>query len=333
MKDFSNENVGKEYKKLKNLFFIGLFCYALAVAILAWSAFKGEEKPKELPSVHELIVNKDSGEKEGYIDVTGEPYRFAYYEGNSNYFYFVPDKDYIYVVRMSSSDYTKLKSATDENPIKISGKTKTLKTDIKKLGIEAWNETVEKDKKLSLADFDDWFGAVYLDLSAPTDEETKTSVAYIFVFLAAIFGLAFTLTGGIATWRFKRKIKKLSNEEKEKIDKEMNDKDAFYYKNAHMYLTKNYIVNFASTFEAIPYKNIIWVYKYELRQNGIKTQQSVKVMTKDGKTHVIATLSGLTKKAKDVFDEILETVATRSTNALIGYTKENRNKVKEKIEK
>jgi len=118
-----------------------------------------------------------------------------------------------------------------------------------------------------------------------------------------------------------------------KIDKEMNDPEAFYYKNAHTYLTKNYIVNFMSTFEAIPYKDVIWVYKYELRQNGIKSQQNVQVMTRDGKNHAIATLTGLTKKANDVFNEILETVAERCTNALIGYTKENRAKVNELIVK
>ena len=56
-------------------------------------------------------------------------------------------------------------------------------------------------------------------------------------------------------------------------------------------------------------------------------------MTKDGKTHVVANLTGLTKKAKEMFDEILETIVKNSPNALIGYTKENRNKVKEKIEK
>ena len=151
--------------------------------------------------------------------------------------------------------------------------------------------------------------------------------------LLALFGFGFGAYGGICALSFKRKVNKLTTEQREQIDKEMNDPDAFYYKNAHTYLTKNYIVNFMSTFEAIPYKEVIWVYKYELRQNGIKSQQSVQVMTKDGKTHAIATLTGLTKKANDVFNEILETVAQRSTNALIGYTKENREKVKGKIVK
>lgn len=329
MKDFSNENVGKEYSKFKNMLFIGLFCYVLAAAVLAWGALKGESDPV---STHELIINNSKEGTAGYIDVVGEPARFAYYQGEANYFYFVYDKEnFIYVVRMTSSEYSKLKGATEENPIRITGTTKTLKSDIKKLGIEYYNEGVDKDKQLSLADFDDWFGAVYLDTSAPMSD-TMTVVIVIAV-VVVFMGLGFTLAGGLAVRRFKKKIERIPEEERQKIDKEMNDKDAFYYKNAHTYLTKNYIINFASTFEAIPYKDVIWVYKYELRQNGIKSQQSVQVMTKDGKVHPIATLTGLTKKANDVFNEILETVAKNCTNALVGYTKENRSKVKEMIVK
>ncbi len=328
MKDFSNQNVGKEYNKFKNMLYVGLACYVLAIVVICWGYFK---KPGEGESLHDLILNNPVSNKVGYLDVVDEPYAFAYYPGETSKFYFTFDQDYIYVVKMNSNDYNKLKKATKENPIRISGTTKEVPSDIKKLGIEAYNKDVDKDKKLTLADFDNWFGAVYIDMTAST--VGTQDIAIIIAVLVAIFGISFTLAGGLAVRRFKKKVEKISPEERQKIDKEMNDKEAFYYKNAHTYLTKNYIINFMSTFEAIKYQDVIWVYKYELRQNGVKTQQSVQVMTRDGKNHTIATLNGLTKKAKDVFNEILETIAARSSNALIGYTKENREKVKELIVK
>lgn len=328
MKDFTNEHVGKEYNKFKNMLLIGVAFYVLAIVVICWAYFKG---PDEGVSLHDLILNNPVSNKVGYLDTVSEPYAFAYYPGETSKFYFVMDNDYIYVAKMNSNDYNRLKSATEENPIRISGTTKEVPSDIKKLGIDAYNKGIDKDEQLSLSDFDSWFGAVYIDMTASA--MGTQDIAVVVAAFIAIFGLSFTLAGGLAVRRFKKKVNKLSLEERQKIDKEMNDKDAFYYKNAHTYLTKNYIVNFMSTFEAILYKDVIWVYKYELRQNGVKTQQSVQVMTRDGKTHTIATLNGLTKKAKDVFDEILESIASRCTGALIGYNKENRTKVKELIVK
>lgn len=328
MKDFSNEKVGKEYSKFKNMLFIGLFFYVLAVAIICWGYFKGDTEGE---SLHEIIINNPVEKKKGYIDVVDELYNFAYYKGDPSEFYFALDKDYFYVIKMNKSKVNQFKNASEENPIRITGITKKVPSDIKKLAIEYYNEGVDKDKQLKVSDFDSWFGAVYIDLEA--QDLNNADIAYVIAGLVMIFGFAFTVAGGLAVRRFKKKVERLEPEERQKIDKEMNDPEAFYYKNAHTYLTKNYIVNFMSTFEAIPYKEVIWVYKFELRQNGIKSQQSIQVMTKDGKNHTIATLTALTKKANDVFNEILETVAERSTNALIGYTKENREKVKEKIVK
>lgn len=328
MKDFSNENVGKEYNKFKNMLFIGLACYLLAIIVIAWGCTKNDEGT----NLHELILNNPKEGSVGYIDVIGEAANFAYYPNDSNEFYFVLDKEYIYVVKMSKKNANALKVATEESPRRISGVTKKVPSDIKKLAIKYYNSALENDEdKLENSDFDNWFGTIYIDL-----EETPLGMKEISILIAvlvAFFGIGFSLAGGLAVRRFKKKIERISPEERQKIDKEMNDKDAFYYKNAHTYLTKHYIINFMSTFEAIKYEDVIWVYKYELRQNGIKSQQSVQVMTRDGKVHPIATLTGLTKKANDVFNEILETVAKNCDKALIGYTKENREKVKTLIVK
>lgn len=329
MKDFTNENVSKEYTKYKNMFLIGLFFYALAIVVICWGYFK---TPSDGDSMKDLTLNNPVENKTAYIDAHGvSP---AFYKAGTLGYYFVIDDEYFYVVKMTESKYNEVKEASDENIIRLVGGTKSANTltSMKSNAIKAYNTLLSADEtKLTTNDYDNEFSSIYLDMDASTME--AKDIAIVIAALVALFGFSFTIAGGLTMRRFKKKIEKLTEEERHKIDKEMNDKDAFYYKNAHTYLTKNYIVNFSNTFEAIPYKDVIWVYKYELRRNGMKAQQNVQVMTKDGKNHAIATLSGLTKKANDVFNEILETVAKNCTNALVGYTKENRNKVKELIVK
>ena len=334
MKKFKNENVSKEYNKTKNILYIGLFIVVLAIIFIVYAALKDEEK--EAVSLLEMNMTGDVSGEEAYIDIATEPVNFAYYEGDAAEFYLVyewneeKEESYLFVVKMSDENYEKLVSATEENPIRITGTTVTVPSDIKQLAIDALNEINETDE-FTISDFDNYFGTVYLDLEKTA--MSTSEVIIVFAVIGGLVGLILMIAGGINTHRFQKNIKNLNEEEFAKIEAEMEDKDAFYYKNARTYLTKNYIINFNGAFTAIPYQNIIWVYKYEYRQNGLKTQQNIRIMTKDGKTHVVANLTGLTKKAKDVFDEILETIVKNSPNALIGYTKENKDKVKEKIEK
>lgn len=327
MRDFTNERVSKEYNKLKIMFYIGAGLVVLASVVFGWYAMQ------DTKSMHQLILDVSKEGQTAHINATHLSDYFAYYPGKRDKFYFAMDEeDYMYIVRMSPSSYTKISNKIDtEKTYKMEGVTKNIPSDIKKIALEVYNEILEEEDQLTIDDFENYFGAIYLDLES-SKVEPNDIILVIMVFLG-LFGFGFGLYGGVGVWRFKRKINKLTFDERQEIDKEMNEEDAFYYSNAHLYLTDNYIVNFASTFDAIQYKDIIWVYKFVQRRNGIKASQSVVVMTKNGKTHTIATLNGLTKKAKDVFDEILETIAKKSTNALIGYTSENRKNVKGKIEK
>ena len=109
----------------------------------------------------------------------------------------------------------------------------------------------------------------------------------------------------------------------EKLDNEMNDADAFYYEKTHLYLTKNYIINFQGRFKVIEYRDVIWMYAMNYRTNGIKTSQSINIMDVKGKVTSIATINIVTKGKKEIYDEIWNTIASKNTNILLGYTKEN----------
>ena len=115
------------------------------------------------------------------------------------------------------------------------------------------------------------------------------------------------------------------------IDAETLDKDAFYYEKLHLYLTPSYIILMNNTFKVISYEDIIWLYPFEQRVNGIKSSKSIMVVTNDGKTSNIVTVPAITKGRMEMFDEIFNTIANKNDETLIGYTSENAKIIKEQI--
>lgn len=331
MNGFSNEVVTKEYHRLRNMFFIGLFLVAVSIMFIVYGTFK--ERNIESISLADQMENGLQTDLYSYIDVNGQPFGFAYFEGEEDYyFYYVFDENYMYIVRMKDSTYESLfTDDTTKYPIRISGITKTIPEDIKEIAIDVYNEDLAGEYQITASDFTNYFNNIYLDAEALPLTDTELFV--ILGFIAFGVGVVILLCGVIMIVRYKKNIKKFSSEDVHKIDEELNDKDAFFYKNAHVALTKNYIVNFGNTFDAIDYKNIVWIYPYEIRQYGVKTCQSIQIMTKDGQMHSIANLATYTKKLQAIYDEIYETLVNKSVNALVGYSKENKQLVKEKLNK
>lgn len=118
-------------------------------------------------------------------------------------------------------------------------------------------------------------------------------------------------------------IKKIDGIKVNELDNEMNNSKSFYYSKVHLYLTENYIINFKGIFRAIKYSDILWMYPYEVRQNGVRTSKCIKILVNNTKTYIIATIGVYTKKSKAVYDEIWETIVRKNPNMLLGYTSEN----------
>ena len=78
---------------------------------------------------------------------------------------------------------------------------------------------------------------------------------------------------------------------------------------------------------------MLWIYPYELRYYGFKTAQSIYLITKDGKKHIIASMSVVTKSSKEAMEEIYQTILKKNPKILNGFTKENRQKIKELTKK
>ncbi len=324
MKYFENKNVDKVYQKTLNVLYVGLFLLVLGIILFGYSIFKGEEVQPTL--LDDILVNNPVEDAYGYIDIISEPVLFAEYGEGEKKAYFVEDEEYLYVVQMGDKKYNEIVS--QNYPVRVEGSTVWADNDLKEIAIETLNESLDEENQLLVSDYDDIFGSLTLDLD--TTPLFMNDWILIIGLVLGVIGLIVLLAFFISRICYQRGFKKISLEEKEKIKKEINDeKNAFYYKNARVYLTTNYVINLANRFEAISYKDIVWMYPYTLKYYGIKTYQSIMLVTKDKKNHTICYMNVLTKANKEIYEEIYETILQKNPKILNGFTKENKEKMKE----
>ncbi len=330
MKEVKSKQIQEILKKAKTNLVVWIIVLICAAAIMALSFFMSDLRKST--SLHEILAAGESPEnKLVHVEVSEKPYVFAYYPGDTTgKFYFLMDKEFMYVGFLSEKTFKELDvDSITENPVTVKGMTKKIPSDIKKLALEAYNEAVDKENKITSSEFADYFGLIYLD-------ETEVDYMQVILLLVGVIGWFAGLGGAISqvivVIRLNRTIKKFDEKEWETINKEMESDDAFYYKNAKLALTKNYLIDFAGGFKPIKYRDILWMYKYEYRYNGVKTQMSIILYTEDKKRHVVAALPGYTKKSKVVNEEIMETILKKNEKMLVGYTKENRNRMKEEYQ-
>lgn len=330
MKEVKSKQIQDILKKAKTNLIVWIIVAICSAAIMAISVFMDDFRKST--SLHEILAAGESPEnKLVHVEVSEKPYVFAYYPGdNTGKFYFLMDKEFMYVGFLSEKKFKELDvDSINENPVTVKGVTKKIPSDIKKLALEAYNEAVDKENKITSSEFGDYFGLIYLD-------ETEMDYMQVILILVGVIGwfagLCGTISQLIVVHRLKKTIKKFDETEWETINKEMESDDAFYYKNAKLALTKTYLIDFAGGFKPIKYRDILWMYRYEYRYNGIKTQMSIILYTEDKKRHVVAALPGYTKKSKEVNQEIMETIMKKNEKMLVGYTKENRNRMKEEYQ-
>ena len=317
---FTNEAVKKEFSKIKNYLWIGVLLIILSFVFLSLGDKRDSMDKKDALNMHNLIVDnlKDKTGKMGFINANNIPYKFAVYKDTTDAYYFVTDDKYIYFAYMDSDTFNGLNNKKIEKKAKkIIGITKETPDDIKKLAVSSYNEIVGNQNKITIDDYNDYFGSIYLDMTS------SNSGFYYLMFIAfLLIGFILLIIYVASNRKFKKGMKKLSDEELKEIDDELNSKDSFYYENAHLVLTKNYVVNLGASFSIIKYSDIIWLYPYVLRTRGVKSSESIIAVTNDAKRHSIANISMITKAKKEAFNEIFDTIASRNPDILVGYNRD-----------
>lgn len=325
----------KKIKKGKGYLIAAVIFLVLAGAfdLMMYFSYKSDMK-----NTVNLADVKEEG-KYASVDVAAMTDYFATndYSGVDHKTYFVYDNRYMYIVDLNEESRERLEEIynysynQDENAVapatvKLKGMTKEIPSDLKQIAIEAYNEIFGEDY-LNTINFSTYFGTVYLD----TYEDPMSDYLAILIFSVPfiIIGLTFLFT----YFRITNNTKKSKEKYADKWDKIMSEiDDAIYYKNARLYLTRNYLISYQNGLEIFDYKDIVWIYPHEYRYNGAVTQKSIFVVSKDSKAHKLATLS-TSKKNRVLFDELYNTLMNKIPDALKGYTKENIKAAKELYEK
>lgn len=332
MKRFTNGNIKKEYQKKYVGIVISILIIAVSFIFLYLEGKATEELNSEMIDLNSIIVGSESKvDKKSYINAESIPYKFAGYDDTTDSYYIVFDEKYMYITYMTEEQFEDLNNEDIyENPIRIEGITKTTTNDVKEIAIEAYNDNMENEEdKLTIDDFENYFGSIYLDMTVST---SSVSDIYLLIFVLLLFiGVIYLLVAIIQLIKFNSGIKKTDETQIDELDNEMNKDSAFYYEKAHLYLTDNYIINFGGTFRVIKYQDILWMYPFEQRVNGIKTAQSIRVLVNNGKTYTIASIELITKKKKEVFNEIFNTILSKNNQMLVGYTNENIKLMKDRV--
>lgn len=325
MNRVKNEKILKAYKGNVRLIIIGVVIFLLSFAFFYLGSQQDSKDTNNIVYLNELIENSgDKTGKKAYLNVSYLSPKVVVYDDTTDAYYIAADENYYYLVYMKESEANKLLNKDlSNNPEKIIGSSKSIPMDVEKITIEAYNEYFidEGDEKLNTTNFYKAFGDVYLDTT-----DTFSSTASIFMFLGVISfftGILLLVLGTIFTLTFKKNISKIEDYDLAKIEGEMDSSDSVFYSNNKLCLTPNYLVMLDAKFKAYKYSEIVWIYPFEQRTNGIRTNKAIKIGTVDGKTYMIANMGAVTKSLQAIYDDVWNKIIERNSTIRVGYLPEN----------
>lgn len=332
---FRNENIINEQSKPGKRILLSIILIIISIAVIVWGTKETDKALENVKDLNYIIENEDKKDDlDTYLEIKRAPYLFAYYDDRDDAYYFVTDGKYLYIAYMSEEEYNNI---YDEDKVsefyRISGVSKIPPKDVKEIAIDSYNKMYElsEEEKLTLADFNNYFGDVYIDT---TQSVSSAGMWQYLIGIVLLVGAFITFIYNIIKKvAFNKSIKKFNRNDILKIDEELRDKESFYYQSLKLYLTKSYIVNFNYKVEAIKYEDVLWMYSFIQRTNGVKTNQSIIVKDKNGKTHNIANINVITKAKQEQYEEIFNLISSKNKEMLVGYTKDNIQKYKNMIKR
>lgn len=321
---FTNKNVIDSRNRNLFLIAIGVLFIILAFVFIGLSINQDNKDTSNIKYLNDVIEN--SSEEQGqkvYLNISAISSSFAGYDDKTDSYYYVYDGQYYYIVYLKESEYLKISGMDlSNNPYRVEGIARNIGDDVKNIAIEQWNSDLYEDEEpITDSSFYSYFGNVYLDQTSIYSE--TTSMYNVFAFFTGIIGLVLLIIGIVNHVKFSINVKKLDGHEIDSIEAEMSDNDSFYYKNIKLYLTRNYIIMLNGQFKIYKYGDILWMYPFEQRYNGIRTNRAIKIFTRDGKTSMVANIGVATKTQKAIYDEVWDTIIEKNPNIVLGYTSEN----------
>ena len=328
-------NVYKNIKGHKSMLVIGiiLFVVFMGLGLLIYSGEVNAEYEVLTKNTSENVYAKlnvsllDSAFAKETLDGKEKDYYIAFDE-NDNPFIIVLNKSGLESLR-KIQEYTLSETEIEKpNPVMVYGNVSKSDTEVFKYLQEFLKD--EDGNTYTIDELKSVVGENYLDTTWDNKEEG--------IFALILFGV-FSLNGLILIIVYfvrNKKSKKILEEygrELEKIEEDVNSGKGIHNKKCKVYLTDKYLLSYAGGVKLIELNDIVWVYPFITKQNGITTSKSIYVVTNNGKSNVIAVVNTWGKKNKASYEELYQDIINKVPNVLVGYSKENMEKAKEMYKK
>lgn len=289
---------------------------------------KSNNLPKESVYLNDVILSMNNKINiTAHLKINKAPFSFAKYSDEQDKaYYIVFDGNYYYIVYMTDKEYQKISKEVKKKSITIYGTTTYTTSDIRALALDAYNEGLEEENKITEEDFNNYFGEIYLDITKSDNfKNTLLIVISSSVVLASLCLVIF----GIKKRKSNKILSSISEKNIEKLEKELREEDTLYFSKNHLILTKNHVVTFINNFKIIDYKDIIWIYENEITQKLFTIERSINVMNTKKENITIMKISGMNKKNELIVNNIINLISKKNKNMLVGFNKENKKKIKE----
>lgn len=320
---FKNKNVIDCRNKNYFILAFGILLFILTGILIALSVKQDKNDNKNIKYMNDIIEHSDEkiGQK-SYVDVKYISSAFAVYDDTTDAYYYVSDGKYYYIVYLKKNKYIEItENDLEDNPYRLKGITRNIGSDVMDIAIDEWNEDLEEgEEPLDRYNFYNIYGDVYLDQTA--SYSGTASMYNVFAFLTGMVGIIVSVLGIFKVIIFNSNIKRFDSSDIFSIESEMDENEAFFYKNIKLYLTRSFIIMLNSQFKVYKYSDVLWMYPFEQRYNGIRTNKAIKIFTRDGNTSLLANMSCVTKVQKAIYDEVWNSIVEKNPSIVLGYDME-----------
>lgn len=337
--EMNGEQILKKAKKTVVGIKIAYVIVLLAIIISAGVVVYREEY--KMPEAIDFTTNGAIGmatDQYAYLDVEGLTEEVAIYgvedanDPSNDRYYIAINEGYLYIVDLNFETIDQLKAiqeytySTDENAVapdavKIYGMTEDIPIELKQMILDYYNNSASEENKITLEEFDLYFGSVLLNVRRDAIDTTIENVIIGIGIIILVIIIILHISLKVVTGRTTKYLK--NNEYEEDLAHQLDDNvEEKYYKDKVIF-TKDYFVDVKGNLVAFKFSDVKWIYAHTLKQYGFITiNSSIIIHLKDGKTHLqcVEIRGKQTEEFVEVFNKICDKIPA---DALKGYTQEN----------
>lgn len=345
--EIKGEKLLKKARKTPRRIFIG-YIVCFTILILSCVSIDNKEQTK-IPEATDFTLNGAVGMEENkyvYLEVQGITDEVAIYgntdnesDASNDRYCIAINNGYWYVVDLNYETIDLLKEIKEytysnnedivkPEPVKIYGITEKIPDELKKLLVEFYNEGIDEADKISIDNFEEYFGSVMLNVrKSPID----TNIEEMFIVIA-LLGILVVIISHISIKVKKYKTNKYisKNKYKEELINQLDNCIEEMYYNNKIIFTKDFFVDLKSKgFPVFKYSDMKWIHIHNVKYYGVLTVSSnIVVHLKDGKMcmRCVEIKGNSTEEFLAVFNRLCEKAPV---DCLKGFTKENQIKYKQ----